>query len=277
MLLNLIGKQFNNNTIIKEINRKNKCNGIFRRRFLCKCICGKFFETDLRNISNKTNCGCLRIKKRTTHNASKTRFYHIFKGMKQRCLNTNAEQYYSYGGRGIKLIWKSFEEFKNDMFKSYDEHCKIWGEKQTSIDRIDNNGNYCKENCRWATHKEQANNTRSNLKNKFLFVENKEYSVKDFSNIFKIPVYKINKYIKLGLTPKQIKDGNIPSNIKNNWKIDILNEFKENWFKLSEREKKVLNLRFGENKKTMAEVGIEFNISRQRIKGIEDRALEKLL
>ena len=72
-----------------------------------------------------------------------------------------------YGGRGIKCLWESFEEFRDDMYESYLQLVKDFGEKQTTIDRKDGAGNYCRDNCRWATIKEQNNNKRNNTVIKF--------------------------------------------------------------------------------------------------------------
>ena len=82
--------------------------------------------------------------------------YRIWANMKQRCLNKNRDDYGNYGGRGILICekWLVFEGFREDMFEGF--------ENGLSLDRIDVNGNYCKENCRWVTRKVQGNNTRRN-------------------------------------------------------------------------------------------------------------------
>lgn len=84
------------------------------------------------------------------------KIYWVWAGMKRRCSNPNVLDYQNYGARGISVSeeWKSFKNFLKDMGESY--------RAGLSLDRINNEGNYCKENCRWATSKEQRNNTRAN-------------------------------------------------------------------------------------------------------------------
>lgn len=142
--------------------RKNKS------RFKCLCDCWKEFECVWAGLSswNTKSCGCY-SRKRTSeihgkHFMCDTRFYKIRTDMKKRCENKNSHAYNRYWWRWIKVEWKSFEEYKDDMYDSYLKHVEEFWEKQTTIDRKNTNWNYCKENCKRATYEEQCNNKRNN-------------------------------------------------------------------------------------------------------------------
>src|SRR3990167_4739861 len=92
------------------------------------------------------------------HGLHGSSFYNVWRSMLKRCNNKNHKSYKRYGGRGIKILWSSFEDFAQDMYQDYQKHCEEFGSRNTSIDRIDNNNNYYKKNCKWATWKEQAKN-----------------------------------------------------------------------------------------------------------------------
>lgn len=98
------------------------------------------------------------------HGLSKTVFNRRWYGIRQRCNNINSASFVRYGGAGVKCLWKTFEEFKEDMYESYLKHVKGFGIKNTTIDRIDSLGNYSKENCRWATWEEQNLNKKNSNK-----------------------------------------------------------------------------------------------------------------
>jgi hypothetical protein len=101
------------------------------------------------------------MKKPTALTAlTNSKFYNAWKDLKARCSNPKHPDYRYYGGRGIKVCseWETFAGFHKDMYEPFLKHLKEFGVKDTSIDRIDNDGGYNKGNVRWATRWEQARN-----------------------------------------------------------------------------------------------------------------------
>lgn len=129
-----------------------------RPLWTCKCICGTIkivAQGDLR-AGDTRSCGCLNRDcqklRSVTHGLTNTRLYKIWENVKSRCTNPNIPAYKDYGGRGILLCaeWFSFNEFHKDMGETYKEHL--------TLDRINPNGGYNKENCRWIPEEDQIYN-----------------------------------------------------------------------------------------------------------------------
>lgn len=161
----------------------------------CICDCGTkgvILSRTLRTGSSQS-CGCLNrekiLKTITTHGRSKSREYRTWSQMLQRCNNPNNDRYNDYGGRGIKVCerWHEFENFFKDI-----------GErpKGKSLDRIDNDQGYCKENCRWATPSEQQLNKRKIL----IMFDGKSMTANEWGKHIGIDEWTIQRRIKKGLS-----------------------------------------------------------------------------
>lgn len=158
--INITGGKYGRWTVLSRAD--NTSTG--QSQWLCKCECGtiKILKSILIRRGISKSCGCLRLEVQSKMNyrhghavngISPT--YHTWAGMKARCNYSKHKAYNDYGGRGISVCerWNNFKNFFADMGIK---------PKGKSLDRIDTNGNYCKENCRWATAKEQARNKRNN-------------------------------------------------------------------------------------------------------------------
>lgn len=163
-LNDLIGKRVHRLTILSEERTRD---GV--RYFKCRCDCGNIKVTRGVSLNNGgcKSCGCLQKEKaaklgrsKRRHGFSGTRFYKIWKGMKNRCYNQNEPAYPRYGGRGICVVkrWDVFGNFRDDMYEDYLAKAREFGEENISIDRSNNDGNYCRANCRWTTLKVQNSN-----------------------------------------------------------------------------------------------------------------------
>ncbi len=161
-----IGHKFGKLTVVEEESNFITEGGYPYLRYKCQCECGNFVfarKSQLKS-SRVVSCGCIiRTKDGIIHERHKhygTQIYQSWFAMKSRCMDTKNAMYKNYGERGISVCdkWLSFAGFFDDMGSSYI--------KDYSIDRIDNNIGYCKENCRWADDSTQAYNQRMSSKNK---------------------------------------------------------------------------------------------------------------
>lgn len=177
----LSGQKFGRLTAL-EVAGKNQHN---QTMWKCRCDCGNVLDVTGYYLTTGTvrSCGCLKsdliAQRHTTHGKCNTPLYHIWSGMRDRCNNPNAEKFQYYGGRGIQVCdeWQDFAKF--------DEWARSngWCDGLT-LDRIDVDGNYCPENCRWVTWKCQQNNKRNSLRYEY---NGESHTLSEWADIVQLP------------------------------------------------------------------------------------------
>ena len=155
----LIQKRFGAWVVLKELPPRPIEKGK-ERILLCRCDCGKISPVMLSSIVYGTSksCGCLVEygKAATTHNLSRHPLYKVWQAIKQRCLNSNDNNYIYYGGRGISVC----NEWKDDFKAFYEWAIKAEWQRGLDIDRIENDGDYTPKNCRFTSSSINSQNTR---------------------------------------------------------------------------------------------------------------------
>jgi hypothetical protein len=181
--------------------------------WICKCDCGATKRIRGRYLRNgdAVSCGCYAKTLRTVHGrrvdsgGARDRTYTTFTAMKGRVLNPNNPAYHNYGGRGIKICeqWLEggFLQFLADM-----------GERppNTSLDRIDINGDYCPENCKWSTRIEQAQNRQNS---RLLSLAGKTQTFTAWAKELNLTRYMLEKKLQNGMTLQEIKEESFPDGV----------------------------------------------------------------
>lgn len=220
------------------------------------------------------SCGCLVKVRKSKHGFIKgsfkekklPRFYRIWKGIKQRCLDKNYDAYRRYGGAGITISdnWLNFIGFRDDMLKSYNEHVEKYGEELTSIGLIDRNFGYSKENCIWQTNKERINRSEKCHTEKSILINE---LVKKTGLTYSV----ISGRFNIGWTEDEILKN---AKTKKYKFIEFIDTYKHNIGRLTGREREIIEFKYGlvdgviKNPKEVLE---KFGVSRQRINQIEKK------
>lgn len=199
MMIDRAGQRFGRLTVIEEAGRDKHRNVIWK----CRCDCGNESYVTTADLKKTKSCGCWNIdaiiQRNTRHGASKrgsiTKLYKVWAAVKQRCTNPKNKAYKNYGGRGIKLCdeWLEYEPFEEWAFENgYAEGLQL--------DRIDNNGSYSPDNCRFVSTLENSHNKRNNV---WITIDGKTALAVDWAKEVGVDVEVIRKRLRKGWTPKE--------------------------------------------------------------------------
>lgn len=169
---NLTNQKFNKLEVIGPTNKRTSNGGMIWK---CKCDCGNVIYLSTPQLKRNKGCGCelKKWRKKFGENSKKNKIiinnklYNKLKHMKERCYDCKNKEYKNYGGLGISVC----EEWKNDFMSFYNWAMSNGYQEDLTIDRIDVNGNYEPNNCRWVDWKVQQNNRRNNVNFKYNGVE----------------------------------------------------------------------------------------------------------
>lgn len=216
------GDKFGNLEVIEFDHRTEGSKKHYRYYYKCRCSCGKEFiarEDGIKNGHTKS-CGCLQRKgasdRWTIHGMTGTQFYQAWLNMKARCFNVTAPYAVNYSLRDISLEdmrWLNFKEFKVDMYESYLTHSTQ--NSNTTLDRIDVNRGYCKENCRWATHQQQDNNKTTTH---WITFNGKTQSLADWSRELELSYTVLSSRLKRGWDLQEAMTTKVLTKTEQNYK-----------------------------------------------------------
>lgn len=200
MKQDLVGKTFGRLKVVKFIQ-----NGrVIDWECICSCGVKRMLKRKALVSGNTKSCGCLKLDvigaRNRNHMMCGTRFYWVFHGMRARCYNKNHNRYDLYGAKGIKIQWNNFADFKADMYERYIDHCNKYGQKNTYIERRNNDKDYSKENCYWSTAVEQANNTSRNFVIEF---RGKRKTLAQWCTELNLPYHSAKDRLYRGWTPEE--------------------------------------------------------------------------
>ncbi len=198
----LIGYEFGDFVVEAEAAPKIRPNGKKVRLWQCRCSCGnvRFLNKQEIETQKRKSCGCKKADNRrkaaTVHGDSHKRLHNIWSGIRARCYCETDYHYKWYGARGIRMD----EKWKDDY-----EAFKRWAleagySTELTIERRNNNGDYTPENCRWATGKEQANNTR---RNKVVTAFGRTLTLSQWSEETGMPYDALKMRLRRGWSPEE--------------------------------------------------------------------------
>lgn len=202
-----IGERYGLWTVLQPLGKIKKWGNHY---YECKCDCGTVQAISATNLVNGRSNACksaVHMQGRNkTHGMRYTKIYACWKNMKIRCSNPDAQNYYLYGGRGITVCERwltSFENFYEDMKEGHHD--------SLSLERIDVNGNYCKENCRWVTMADQCKNKRNTAYITYKGVTKRAH---DWAELIGANPKSLSRRVYLGWSPEECLFGKQYEKIK---------------------------------------------------------------